>query len=419
MKARKIISSKATRKKNLHLIEECAEPMSRIEMIQMLIPLGLQAVEEVLQNEVNELVGTRYERNNTDRQRWGSNKGSVYLGDQKVSIPVPRVRDTVKNEESVLTTYKELQSPQIISEKVFRSVINGLSSRKYEKVAEHIPETFGIKKSSVSKKFISASGSRLKEFMNRDLSKEDIVAIFIDGKHLAEVDILIAIGITIDGQKRILDFVETHTENFKVCKKFIQGLADRGLDVNDEILFVIDGAKGLYKGIKQALGERAFIQRCQWHKRENILSYLGKEDSNRFRRKLQKAYENSDYKIVKQSLAKIRKELLILNESAANSLDEGLEETLTLHRLGLFGKLGKHFKTTNCIESINSQINSFAGRVSYWKTSNQRRRWIASISLEIEPSLRKIKGFMHLRNLRVAMKNENIENMKKEKNIAA
>lgn len=409
MKARKIISNKKISKRNIQIVPECDERLARIEAIQLLIPLGLQAVEDELQQEVSVLVGERYSRNDVSFKRWGYNPGSVFLGDQKVSIDVPRVRNTRQNEEITLSSYKDLQSPRIINDKIFRSVINGLSNRKYERVAEQVPETFGIKKNSISKRFITASAKRLREFMSRDLSQEDIVAIFIDGKALAEIDIVIALGITIEGRKMVLDFVETNTENHKVCKNFIQGLVDRGLNIDNEILFIIDGAKGLRKGIVQALKDKAIIQRCQWHKRENIVCNLGKHEQVRFRKKLQKAYEIPDYKKAKQALQNIRKELSLLNETSVRSLDEGFEETLTLHRLGVFDKLSESFKTTNCIESINGQIGSYLDRVDYWKNSNQRRRWVASTTLEIEQSLRKVRGFRYLKILRIAMKNMNIK----------
>ena len=226
----------------------------------------------------------------------------------------------------------------------------------------------------------------------------------MDGKHLAEIDMVLALGITIDGEKVTLGFVETSTENATVCKEFLQKLIDRGLSVESEILFIIDGAKGLHKGIKGVFGAKAIIQRCQWHKRENVVSYLSDEHADIFRKKLQRAYEQRTYERAKARLMLIRKELSIINQSAVASLDEGLEETLTLHRLGLFKQLGRSFKTTNCIEALNRQVAIRTDRVSYWKNSEQRRRWVAMAVLEIEPSLKKVNGFASLGTLRAKMK---------------
>lgn len=186
----------------------------------------------------------------------------------------------------------------------------------------------------------------------------------------------------------------------------MNNLIERGLNIENEILFVIDGSKGIYKGIKAALSNKAIIQRCQWHKRENVISYLPKRLHDQFRRKLQAAYEQPTYAKAKAKLMAIRKELKFINESAVASLDEGLEDTLTIHRLGLFIELGRSFKTTNCLENINRQLENTSGRVCRWQNSNQRQRWIASALLQIEPRLNKINGYKHLGLLREKMKQQ-------------
>ena len=222
----------------------------RLAMIQMLIPLGLEAVDEELQSEVIRIAGDRYSRDFPQFKRWGRNGGSVYLGDQKVGIEVPRVRDILNDEEVRLPSYRELQNPRRIDEAVFRRVINGISSRKYEKVEDalqgaalSVPKTFGIKKSSVSRRFIKASARKLKECLERDLSSHDILAIFIDGKSFADNQIIIALGITLEGKKIVLGFIESSTENHRVCRDFLNGLIARGLRTENAILFVVDGAK--------------------------------------------------------------------------------------------------------------------------------------------------------------------------------
>ena len=385
------------------------ESSTRIELIQMLIPVGLQAIEEELQSEVSKLAGARYTRTHPDLKRWGCNEGSVFLGDQKVPIAVPRVRDILQGKEVPLSSYRGFQSPRSIDEVVFKRLINGISTRKYEKAALEVPATFGIKKSGISRKFIRASARKLKECLERDLSGYDIVSIFIDGKGFAENEIIIALGITLTGEKVVLGFIESSTENARVCRDFMNELINRGLNTDNEILFVIDGAKGIYKGIKTALSEKAVIQRCQWHKRENILKYLDKKHQSNFRRKLQSAYEQPTYEAAKKKLNLIKRELAILNQSAVRSLEEGMEETLTLHRLGMFPKLSISFKTTNCIETIMRQVGIYTDRVSYWKNSDQRQRWVGTALQEIEPKLRTVRGYRHLRELREAMKDLNFK----------
>jgi len=376
----------------------------RIELIQSLIPLGLEAVSNELQAEVSRLVGGEsYERTGTSISRWGSNPGSVVLGGQKVSVSVPRVRDMRSGQAVPLESYQALKKGDRFDEQVFSQLINGLSAGHYERAAELVPETFGLSKSSVSRRFKKATEKRLRELCERDLSEYDIVAIFIDGKHLGDTDMVIALGITIEGDKIPLGFIETSTENGTVCKDFLNELKERGLNTEQEILFVIDGAKGLRKGIQAVMGKKAIIQRCQWHKRENVISYLPKNLQNQFRSKLQSAYEQATYEKAKAKLMTIRKELVLINESAVASLDEGLEETLTLHKLNLFKQLGRSFKTTNCIENLNRQMQRYTNRVCRWQNSNQRRRWLASALLEVEPRLNRVAGHKSLTLLRQNM----------------
>jgi putative transposase len=378
---------------------------SRLSMIQMLIPLGLQAVEQELLAEVRALAGgEKYGRSQTGIKRWGSNPGSVFVGDQKLKINVPRVRDVEEGREVQLRSYERLQNPAHLDEIALSRVINGISQGKYERAAEHVPETFGIKKTSITRKFIRASGKQLESFLKRDLSGHDIVAIFIDGKFFADNEMVIALGVTISGEKVVLGFIETSTENHTICRDFLNGLKSRGLKIDQEILFIIDGGKGIYKGIREVMSDNALIARCQWHKRENILDYLPKEKRDIYRKKLQGAYEQTSYELAKKELGSIRRELQSLNQSAANSLDEGMEETLLLQRLGMFEKIGVSFKTTNCIENVNKSLELYTGRVSRWQNSDQRRRWVATALLEIEPRLRLVKGHEHLKELRESMK---------------
>ncbi len=382
---------------------------TRVALIQALIPIALQSVNELLQQEVEELAGPRYgHRKGKDREnyRWGHQSGSVYLGEQKLPVAVPRVRNLTTGKEVTLEPYKKLQSPTQLDEKLLLKVLHGLSCHQFEKVSLTVPESFGLSASSTSRRFIKASIRKLKELDQRRLEKYDFVTIILDGKSLAEQQVLIAVGVTVDGQKVILGFEQTATENAKVCSQFLQRLVERGLSYQQGILFVIDGAKGLRKAIEDVFGDYAAVQRCQWHKRENVVAYLSKSEQKRMRKKLQQAYEQPTYNKAKQALSNIRAELKLLNESAVRSLDEGLEETLTLHRLGVFQELGISLKTTNCLESINSQVARLTGRITYWKNSNQRQRWVASALLEIEKGLRKVKGYRHLPMLRKALQRE-------------
>lgn len=379
---------------------------TRVTLIQALIPLGLKAVEEELQREVENLVGGRHERNENALVRWGENPGSVYLGGQKVRVQVPRVRNQEKDREQPLSSYQALQNPRLIENQVLSSVIFGLSQGRYEDASVRVAETFGISGSSVSRKFIRASSKRLDELMNRDLSSDDYVVIFLDGKKFAETGIIVVVGVTMTGEKKILGLLEAATENTIVVKEYFERLVERGLKTENEILFVVDGAKGLRRGVEAVFGKKAVIQRCQFHKTENVVSYLPKNHQHDMRNKLKRAYAAESHAEAVNRLGKIKKELKLMNQSALSSLEEGFEETLTLHRLGVFKALGKSLKTTNCIESILSQVAQFTDRVDYWKNSNQRQRWLASALFEVEKNVRRIKGHQYLPLLRQMMKEQ-------------
>ena len=377
----------------------------RLELIKTLIPIGLDYVNKVLQEEVEQLAGKRYKRDiKNGYDRWGYQGGSIYLNGQKVPISYPRVRDTKNNKEIKLKTYTKLQDRVEMEEALLRRIINGISCRRYCESIGMIPEAFGMSSSSVSRRFIEASEQKLKEFYERRLDRYDFVSLFIDGKYFKEDEMIIAVGITKKGEKIILGFIQSGTENSTVCRDFPEHLIERGLNIKEGILCIIDGSKGLRSGIEKVFGQYAFVQRCQWHKRVNIVSYLTKEIEEVFRIKLQEAYEETNYFNAKSRLFMIGEELKIINESAYKSLEEGLEETLTLHKLGFFAFLGTSLKTTNCIESIMSQIGQKTDKVDFWSNSNQKQRWIAVSLLDIEKRLKKIKGYQHLPLLKKAIK---------------
>ncbi len=377
----------------------------RISLIEALIPIGLMKVEEELQAEVKRLCGARYERGSS-YDRYGYNPGSVVLGGQRVGIRRPRVRDHENGKEVELNTYSRLQTSHEADDLMMRRLLAGISCGKYESAAGAIPEAFGLSGSSVSRRFIIVSAKKLKELQERDLSDYDFIALWLDGKRFSEDGLIVAVGLTMGGQKIVLGLVESATENASVVGSFLHRLIERGLRMDQGILVIVDGSKGLIKAVKNIFEDFALIQRCQWHKRENVLKYMSKSDQPWLRKRLQFAYERPTYDEAKRELTKIHAELADRNQSAAASLEEGLEETLTLHRLGLFGILGRSLKTTNCMESILSQVEWRCRKVGRWHNSLQRQRWMASSLLEIEPDLNRIQGYRHLPKLREAMQRE-------------
>ena len=398
--------------KHIGLVSASALPVptisSRVALIQALIPVALERVEAALQEEVAHLAGAPYAREGRrpGHVRWTPQGGSIYLADQKIPLEVPRVRDRLRNQEVPLETYQRLQQPRDMDTGLLHKVLGGLSTREYERCAEAVPEAFGLSASTVSRRFTRASGRKLRELMERRLDRYDLVALLLDGKTFAEDAMVTAVGVTITGEKILLGFVQTATENRKVCAAFLRELAERGLQIEAGLLVVTDGAKGLHAAVREVCGSAALLQRCQWHKRENVLQYLPERHRPIFRRKLQAAYEQATYEAAKRALAKIRAELVLLNISAATSLDEGLDDTLTLHRLGVFAELGTSLKTTNTLESIHARVESRTAKVDHWKNSEQKQRWLATALLDLEPRLRRIRNYRALPLLREAIKRQ-------------
>jgi len=377
----------------------------KVALIQALIPEGPRAVNEKLQAEVLMLAGEK-RRHGKENVRWGSQPGSVYLQDQKIPIIVPRVRNKLRNMEIPLEYYQRFQEPYQGNEQVFKKLLNGLSTHKYRESAELVPEVFGISASNLSRRFKYASGVRLKQLQERRLEKYDFVAIVIDGKRFADEGLMIALGITIEGTKIILGIEQMATENHRPIAQFLEKLIERGLRYEDGILFIIDGSKGIRKAIEDVFPLCGVIQRCHYHKIENVAGYLPKGIQMIWRAKLRAAYRQTKYEAAMRALEKLAVELHNINPSAEASLREGLEETLTLHKLGLYVELGKSLSSTNCIESVMSQLGQYTDKVDRWRGGSHIQRWAASGLLALEPGLQKMRGFRYLKLLRARLQEE-------------
>lgn len=381
------------------LIESYSEDFDiKMAVIQELIPLGLKAVAEELQREVIKLAGTKHSRGG-DNARWGQQNGSIYLRDQKFPIKVPRVRNVVANTEVALETYQGLQEPNNNNTAMMK-LLHGLSTHKYHESSSLTAEAFGISASNLSKKFKQCSGEKLKQLQNRSLAQEDIIAIFIDAKRYAKDGIIVGLGVTIEGKKIVLGIEQIHSENSRAIEQWLDRLIERGLQFEKGILFVIDGSKGVKKAIENKFSIYALIQRCRWHKRENVIAYLDEAQQTITRRRLKEAYNLTTYKEAKGVLIQLQQELQGVNASAANSLMEGLEETLTIHHLGLSPELARNLSTTNSIEGVMSLMGSYTDKVDRWHNSDQILRWTGMSLMDIEPRLHRIYGFGYLKVLR-------------------
>jgi putative transposase len=386
-----------------------APPDMKVELInhchEIMRLLGDEAIEE----EVTEVAGERYAREpEKDRyHRWGYNPGSIRIGQERVPIKVPRVRDLEQDVEHPLESYRRLHEGVADDEEHLRdTILLGISTRDYERVAKKFADGFGLSQASVSRAFVARSRAALECFETRSLAEDDFVALWLDGKSMAAEQVVLCLGVRTDGVKRVLGFVECSTENCEAVTGLLRSLIERGLRYSEGLLFVIDGAKGIRKAISNVFGKYGVVQRCQWHKRENVVSYLPKSLQKEFRSRLQGAYQKTNYTEAKKALMALRSELEKINRSAARSLEEGLEETLTLHRLGIFAELGVHLKTTNAIENLNHRLEAYLGKVKHWVTSEQRHRWVALASLEIEPRLQRLTHSNRLPLLRQALRLE-------------
>ncbi len=363
----------------------------------------------VMEEEVESLCGKPYARDDVHGgryERWGTNPGSIRIMGKRLKIRVQRVRDKKEGKERPLETYCELRNASVEEENnLTENILLGMSQRDYHRVVSAFADSYGLSASSVSRTFKKKSAEALKKFEERDLSSETYVTLLIDGKYLQECQIVLCMGITADGKKEILGMVETTTENAEAITGLLEGLINRGLCYDQDLLCVVDGAKGLYKAVKDVFGDYTQVQRCTWHKRENVVSKLTKkEDAPKVRRKMQEAYREDTYDDAKAGLETLRDDLEEQGEeAAARSLEEGMEETLTLHRLGVADTVGCSLLTTNIIENVNGQLANRTRRIRRWVNSDQRHRWVAMAMLETEPRLCKLSCAKHLPKLQKAL----------------
>jgi transposase-like protein len=402
------LSLKSEKFKTLKQVLE-SDSLTKLAVLKNQYELSLILINEILEDEVRQYAGERYKREKPYSgrySRWGSNPGSVWLGEEKVGIEVPRIIDKESKRNKSLENYEKLRELEPDEERLLKAILCGLSTNDYKGVAEQFIESRGLSRSKVSQRFIEESSKRLEEFINRDLSSNNYVAIFIDGKYFQKEQIVIALGITEDGRKLALGFIQTTTENSTSIKQLLSNLIERGLKYDDGLLFVIDGSKGIRKAVEDTFGRHSVVQRCQWHKRENVVSYLNESDKKTYKKKLSKAYNSDTYETAFNELNLIYNELTKINKSAAGSLKEGLEETLTLHRLSISEEFKKSFSTTNVIENLNSLVGKYTRKVKHWKSSDQRLRWVASGMLEAEQKMHRVNNYQNLKILQETIKRE-------------
>jgi putative transposase len=357
---------------------------------------GLQLMDLLMQEEVRELVGERSQRQaERTANRWGSERGYCVVMGQKVPVERPRVRTTA-DKEVRLGSYEMFHRGEPLTETVWEKLMLGLSTRKYGQAIRQFTEAYGLEKSAVSEHFIEASRAKLKEMMERRLEKTQLCALLIDATPFEGQQMVAALGIGQDGRKTILGIRQGATENATVVSELLSDLVSRGLDFKEPRLYILDGGKALTTAVKKHAGESAAIQRCQVHKRRNVLDHLTDEQKPAVATKLNAAYALEDYAAAKLALNMLHRELMDLNPSAARSLGEGMEETLTVHRLHVPTQLRKTLASTNVIESAFSIVEQVCKNVKRWHGGDQRERWVGSGLLVAQNQFRRVTGYKQI-----------------------
>lgn len=374
-------------------------------LLALSVGVGLAVVHELFEAEVTRLAGPKGKHDPQRRAyRHGQESRQVTLGGRRVQVDKPRVR-SVDNEEVELGTFHAFAGRDLLSAAALERMLAGLSTRRYPAGLEPIGdvEPLATSKSAISRRFVQGTEQKLAELFGRDLSQLDLLAIFIDGMLIAEHCVVVALGVDAEGRKHPLGLWEGSTENKTVCQALLGNLIERGLEPEQPRLFVIDGGKAIRAAITATFGKHGIIQRCQAHKRRNVLDHLPQAERTFIGRKLDQAWKEPNAERAEAQLRALAKHLEVKHPGAAASLLEGLEETLTVTRLGLSPTLLRTFKSTNPVESMISIGRTVAGNVKRWRDGKMVLRWTAAGLLEAEKQFRRVNGYREMAILRRAL----------------
>jgi putative transposase len=405
-------SQKERQKRQAEKAGEVQLVLDREELVAMMqdsltsfaTEMGLKVARLLLEDEVNQRCGQRYERvPERTVTRYGHQRGVAVIAGQKVPIPRPRIRYTRQCGEADLETYARLQSPDAMPQSVLKRLVRGVSCRDYEGVVDLAREGFGVQKSSVSRSFVQASAKEVRQLAERRFDGLRFPVIYLDGVQYAGETMTVALGVLENGTKRVLGVRQGATENAAVCTALLEDLQGRGLDTSQPTLLVLDGAKALRAAVKRVWGPAALIQRCQVHKKRNVREHLPEKHWDELSRQLHAAYHETDYDEALRRLKTTARWLERLNPDAAASLREGMEETLTVVRLGIPELLRRTLATTNPIESAFSVAQNVTRRVKCWREGDMRQRWCVAGMMRAESKFRRVKGYRHMSQLLKAL----------------
>ena len=377
-------------------------------LLALSVGVGLGVLEELMGEEVDDVVGPKG-KHNAERTavRHGHEDGAVTLGGRRVEVRRPRVRSADGESEVPLLTYEHFADRDPLARVVLERMLAGVSTRRYRRTQEPVGEEIvcserSTSKSAVSRTFVERTREALGELMSRQLGDLRLAVMMLDGLELKGRMMIVALGITTEGVKIPLGLWEGSTENATVATALLSDLVERGLDPEQGMLFVIDGSKALRKAVRSVFGEVP-VQRCLWHKQRNVLGHIAERDRPPIKARLRRAWRETDYSRAIGLLRALADELERTHPGAAGSLREGMEETLTVTRLGIKGKLRRTLESTNPCESMIDCVRTTQRNVKHWSSGEMGLRWTAAGMLEAEKQFRKVIGYTQLPQLALAI----------------
>jgi transposase-like protein len=367
---------------------------------------GSQVLAAMMEQDREDLCGPCWKRD-PDRSagRAGTTESEVTLGGRRVPICRPRVRSK-DGQEMVLPTFAFAANRDPLDRHAMNAVACGISTRKYARSLEPLPEEAderSTSKSSVSRRYVAMTTKQMTKWLTTPLGDRHFPIVMIDGINLGDHMVLIALGIDLEGKKQVLGLRQGNTENSRVAKALLRDLVDRGLDPERARLFVIDGAKALSSAIVKGFGSLGAIHRCHFHKERNVLGHLPDHMHQNVKSVLREAWDLSDAKMAKRRLERLASSLEADHPGAAASVLEGLDETLTLQRLGVSGTLYKKLRSTNAIENLNSGIATYSKNVKRWQNGSMVVRWVSAAIVEAEKKFRRVQGWRDIEKLVTAL----------------
>ena len=337
--------------------------------------------------------------------RGGTTASQVVLGGQRIAVRRPRARSMTEG-ELALCSFEWAAGGDPLDAATMAAIAAGVSTRRYASTQEPVPAAHqprAASKSAVSRRFVQLSQEQLALWLARPIGELDLPVVMIDGIHFRDRVILLALGIDAQGNKHVLGLREGSTEATRVVASLLSDLVERGLDAQRMRLWVIDGGKALRKAIAQTFGACALIQRCQEHKRRNVLEHLHEDAHASVKRALKDAWSVSDADLARKQLSRLASSLQAKHPGAAASLREGLEETLTAQALGITGALYRTLRTTNPIENLNGSVAHYSRNVKRWGDGQMVLRWVASALSDAAARMRKLRGCGQMRTLLKAL----------------